>query len=130
MEAAQLVVDDLGMEGGGAAHEAVYRAAWLGLKSLHESQDSKFGGLERRVRQLEKWVCYPLKNFSLLCSQGVLPPAGVLLHGPPGTGKSTFLVNVICRRLAANPSARLLVTAPTNKAVTVLAERCVVRRIR
>ncbi|KAL9190940.1 hypothetical protein ACHAXT_000646 [Thalassiosira profunda] len=47
----------------------------------------------------------------------------ILVQGPPGTGKSTFLVNVICRRLAANPSARLLVTAPTNKAVTVLAER-------
>lgn len=97
VEAAQLVVDDLGMEGEGAAHEAVYRAAWLGLKSLHESQDSKFGGLERRVRQLEKWVCYPLKNFSLLCSQGVLPPAGVLLHGPPGTGK-TLLARVIAKR--------------------------------
>ena len=42
---------------------------------------------------------------------------------PPGTGKSTFLVNVICRRLATDPDARLLVTAPTNRAVTVLAER-------
>ncbi|KAL7546436.1 hypothetical protein ACHAWF_009776, partial [Thalassiosira exigua] len=47
----------------------------------------------------------------------------ILVQGPPGTGKSTFLVNVICRRLAANPNARLLVTAPTNRAVTVLAER-------
>ena len=42
---------------------------------------------------------------------------------PPGTGKSTFLVNVICRRLASNPRSRTLVTAPTNKAVTVIAER-------
>jgi len=33
------------------------------------------------------------------------------------------MVNVICRRLATNPNARLMVTAPTNKAVTVLAER-------
>lgn len=42
---------------------------------------------------------------------------------PPGTGKTTFLVNVICRRLASNPNTRMMVTAPTNKAVTVLAER-------
>ncbi len=42
---------------------------------------------------------------------------------PPGTGKSTFLVNTICRRLASDPNARILVTAPTNKAVTVLAQR-------
>jgi len=47
----------------------------------------------------------------------------ILVQGPPGTGKSTFLVNVICRRLVSNPTARILVTAPTNKAVTVLAER-------
>ena len=32
-------------------------------------------------------------------------------------------MNVICRRLANNPNARILITAPTNYAVTVLAER-------
>ena len=46
-----------------------------------------------------------------------------LVQGPPGTGKSTFLVNVICRRLAKDKNARILVTAPTNRAVTVLAQR-------
>eukprot|EP00986_Skeletonema_menzelii_P018358 scaffold26630_cov145-Skeletonema_menzelii.AAC.7 len=46
-----------------------------------------------------------------------------LVQGPPGTGKSTFLVNVICRRLATDSKARVLVTAPTNRAVTVLAQR-------
>ena len=46
-----------------------------------------------------------------------------IVQGPPGTGKSTFLVNVICRRLATNPNGRILVTAPTNRAVLVLAER-------
>ena len=46
-----------------------------------------------------------------------------LVQGPPGTGKSTFLVNVICRRLATDSKARILVTAPTNRAVTVLAQR-------
>lgn len=40
-----------------------------------------------------------------------------------GTGKSTFLVNVICRRLARDSKARILVTAPTNRAVTILAQR-------
>ena len=46
-----------------------------------------------------------------------------LVQGPPGTGKSTFLINVICRRLARDTKARILVTAPTNRAVTVLAQR-------
>mmetsp|Transcript_15856 Transcript_15856/g.31468 ORF Transcript_15856/g.31468 Transcript_15856/m.31468 type:complete len:1039 (-) Transcript_15856:29-3145(-) len=47
----------------------------------------------------------------------------ILVQEPPGTGKSTFLVNTICRRLASDPNARLLVTAPTNRAVIVLAQR-------
>ncbi|KAL3806937.1 hypothetical protein ACHAXA_003936 [Cyclostephanos tholiformis] len=47
----------------------------------------------------------------------------ILVQGPPGTGKTTFLVHVLCRRLAINPHARIMVSAPTNKAVTVLAER-------
>lgn len=50
-------------------------------------------------------------------------PIVILICSPPGTGKSTFLVNVICRRLASNPQSRILVSAPTNKAVTVIAER-------
>ena len=40
------------------------------------------------------------------------------MHIILGTGKSTFLVNVICRRLATDSKARILVTAPTNRAVT------------
>ena len=52
------------------------------------------------------------------------PPSSlILVQGPPGTGKTTFLVNTIFRRLASDSTARILVTAPTNKAVTVLAQR-------
>ncbi|KAL3805664.1 hypothetical protein HJC23_005908 [Cyclotella cryptica] len=57
------------------------------------------------------------------CFLNSLPSSLILVQGPPGTGKSTFLVNVICRRLATDPKSRLLVTAPTNKAVMVLAQR-------
>jgi hypothetical protein len=35
---------------------------------------------------------------------------------------STFLVHVICRGLANNPHAQIMVLAPTNKATTVLTE--------
>lgn len=58
-------------------------------------------------------------HIAFMTSSFILHP----LKSPPGTGKSTFLVNVICRRLITNPNARILVTAPTNKAVTVLAQR-------
>lgn len=50
-----------------------------------------------------------------------------IVQGPPGTGKTTLLVSVICHYLLRarqdKKKKRLLVCAPTNKAVTVLAVR-------
>ena len=50
-----------------------------------------------------------------------------IVQGPPGTGKTTLLVSVICHYLLRarqeKKRKRLLVCAPTNKAVTVLAVR-------
>lgn len=49
-----------------------------------------------------------------------------VIQGPPGTGKTTLLVSIICRYLmesSASGKRRLMVCAPTNKAVTVLVTR-------
>jgi len=50
-----------------------------------------------------------------------------LVQGPPGTGKTTFTVACILRCLFKSSreetGRRILVTAPTNKAITVLASR-------
>ena len=51
-----------------------------------------------------------------------------LVQGPPGTGKSTLLVATICRFLLERQSEkhkppRIMVCAPSNKAVAVLAAR-------
>lgn len=50
-----------------------------------------------------------------------------LVQGPPGTGKTTLLVSIICRYLMESmengKEYRLLVSAPTNKAISVLATR-------
>ena len=45
-----------------------------------------------------------------------------LLHGPPGTGKTTTLVHAI-QALLAQQSQQLLVVAPSNTAVDLLTER-------
>ena len=45
-----------------------------------------------------------------------------VIHGPPGTGKTTVLVELI-RRLVLLTGARLLVTAPSNVAVDNLLEK-------
>lgn len=51
------------------------------------------------------------------------PEAPLLLWGPPGTGKTTTLVHTIASILGKDPSAKVLVTAPSNPASDLLCER-------
>lgn len=53
------------------------------------------------------------------------PSSITLVQGPPGTGKSSLIVSIICRYLSMPKGSRMMVCAPTNKAVSVLAARLV-----
>lgn len=119
--------DEEDTSGGGAARVVGYVVDENGDKESSEEEsddcgmagrDTSLGGLLDKLPKLnttqERAASYFLNSMDASL---------VLVQGPPGTGKSTFLVNVICRRLANDPNARLLVAAPTNKAVTVLAQR-------
>lgn len=57
---------------------------------------------------LEQVVAGPAGGSALLSRFGVAPPVGVLLHGPPGTGK-TRLVRHLARRAGAKYSHKLIV---------------------
>lgn len=46
------------------------------------------GGMSETIRQLREMVELPLRYPELFTRLGVDPPKGVLLHGPPGTGKT------------------------------------------
>ncbi|MFC0588715.1 CDC48 family AAA ATPase [Novosphingobium aquiterrae] len=46
------------------------------------------GGMGDTIRQLREMVELPLRYPELFTRLGVDPPKGVLLHGPPGTGKT------------------------------------------
>ncbi|MGV2497541.1 CDC48 family AAA ATPase [Pelagerythrobacter aerophilus] len=46
------------------------------------------GGMDDTIQQLREMVELPLRYPELFTRLGVDPPKGVLLHGPPGTGKT------------------------------------------
>ena len=48
------------------------------------------GGMEPVIEQLKMEVVVPLLHPELTLWLGVRPVAGILLHGPPGCGKTTL----------------------------------------
>jgi len=46
------------------------------------------GGMEKEKQELKEVIELPLKKPALFKKVGITPPKGILLHGPPGCGKT------------------------------------------
>ena len=63
--------------------------------------DQAIGGLGERMDRIRELVELPLKKPEVFERLGIKPPTGVLLHGPPGCGKT-----LIARTLAKSAGVR------------------------
>lgn len=90
---------------------------------LAELRDIILGKHQAQFREVNEWLRTDRLNDSQ--NEAMRDVIGsfdlTVIHGPPGTGKTTTLIQVVKQLLQAEPT--VLVSAPSNTAVDLLTER-------
>ncbi|SHG55345.1 proteasome-activating nucleotidase Pan1 [Halobaculum gomorrense] len=80
--------------------ETDVRARVMQVEHSPDVTYADIGGLDEQMNEVRETVEMPLKNPEMFTEVGIQPPSGVLLHGPPGTGK-TMLAKAVANQTDA-----------------------------
>ena len=80
--------------------ETDVRARVMQVDRSPEVAYGDIGGIKEQIEEVRETVEMPLRNPGMFDSVGIDPPSGVLLHGPPGTGK-TMLAKAVANQTDA-----------------------------
>jgi len=81
-------------------NETDVRARVMQVDHSPEVNYEDIGGLDEQMTEVRETVEMPLKSPEMFDDVGIQPPSGVLLHGPPGTGK-TMLAKAVANQTDA-----------------------------
>ncbi len=110
--------------------EASYREMEAALKDLQQSKNERLNHLkevllgerEASFQQLTPFKVPQLNDRQNAALQNILQAEDVaIIHGPPGTGKTTTLVYAILKTLESE--SKVMVCAPSNAATDLLVEK-------
>ena len=131
----QLVLNFKNNENKSVQVEAVSLQKWIlkaKLKNISELDGIKLDDVESAVIEVKNadFILENLRNNFIKLPfvdddnlQDQLPKNIKFVFGPPGTGKTTYLVKEEILRRTTKPEIKILVLTPTNKAADVLTKR-------